>query len=49
LIRVLKDRELRRKLGENARQVVQERYALPKIVDRNEAYYHAVVDGKVPA
>jgi glycosyltransferase involved in cell wall biosynthesis len=43
LIRVLKDRELRRRLGENARRTAQERFALPKIADQNEAYYRAVV------
>jgi glycosyltransferase involved in cell wall biosynthesis len=49
LIRVLKDKELRRKLGTNARRVAEERYALPKIVDRNEAYYRDVVAGRIPA
>jgi len=49
LIRVLKDRPLRRQLGENARQSVAERYALPKIADRNEAYYQNAVAGKIPA
>ena len=49
LIRTLKDKDLRRRLGENARRVAEERYDLPKIVDRNEAYYRAVLAGKVPA
>jgi glycosyltransferase involved in cell wall biosynthesis len=49
LIGVLKDRELRRRLGQNGSKMARERYALPKIADRNEAYYQSVVAGKVPA
>ena len=48
LIRVLKDKELRRRLGSNARSAAQERYAVPKITDQNEAYYRAVVARRAP-
>lgn len=49
LIRVLKDKELRRRLGANARRSAEERYALPQIVDRNEAYYQNAISGRIPA
>ncbi|MEP6960908.1 MAG: hypothetical protein ABI995_02460 [Acidobacteriota bacterium] len=38
---------MRQSLGENARRTAEERYALPKIVERNETYYRAVVEGRV--
>jgi glycosyltransferase involved in cell wall biosynthesis len=49
LIRVLKDKELRRRLGANARRSAEERYALPQIVDRNETYYRDAISGRIPA
>jgi glycosyltransferase involved in cell wall biosynthesis len=39
VIRLLKDKELRRQLGTNARKIVQERYELDFIISQNEAYY----------
>ena len=39
LIRVLKDREFRQRLGANARKTAQERWELESIISKNEAYY----------
>jgi glycosyltransferase involved in cell wall biosynthesis len=39
VIRLLKDGELRRRVAGAGRQMVQERYELSKIIDRNEVYY----------
>lgn len=39
VIRFLKDKSLRDRMGTAARQMVQERYELSPIIDRNEAYY----------
>jgi len=39
ILRLLKDPDLRRRLGAAARQTAMERYSLEKIVDRNLEYY----------
>ena len=39
ILRLLKDPELRRRLGAAAREMAMERYSLEKIVDRNLEYY----------
>lgn len=39
VIRLLKDADLRQRLGAEARQMVHERYEQEPIIDRNEAYY----------
>jgi glycosyltransferase involved in cell wall biosynthesis len=39
VIRLLKDQDLRRRLGAAARHMVQDRYELESITSRNEAYY----------
>jgi glycosyltransferase involved in cell wall biosynthesis len=43
LIQVLKDRELRARLGANARRVAEERWDLHRIAQRNEEYYERLV------
>jgi len=39
IIRVLKDKDLRQRLGTNARQMVKERFELEMIIDKNVEYY----------
>lgn len=46
VIRLLKDPDLRKRLGVAARNTVVERYSLPLLVDRNIAYYQRMVKNK---
>ena len=43
VIRFLKDKGLRDRIGAAARQMVQERYELASIIDKNEAYFQRLV------
>ena len=43
LIRVLKDPDLRRRLGSKAREDVKQRFELHMIVGKNEEYYRRLV------
>jgi glycosyltransferase involved in cell wall biosynthesis len=43
IIRILKDSELRRRLGENARRAAEQRFSLAPLVERNLDYYRQIL------
>jgi glycosyltransferase involved in cell wall biosynthesis len=43
VVRLLKDREERRRLGAAARKLCVERYSLPALVERNILYYESLL------
>jgi len=47
IIRLLKDSDLRKRLGAAARKMVVERYSLPMLVDRNIGYYQRIISESV--
>ena len=48
VITLLKDADLRRKMGSAARKVAVERYSLDKLVERNLQYYRRLIEAQEP-
>jgi glycosyltransferase involved in cell wall biosynthesis len=47
LLRILNDEELRVKMGENARKMVEETFSLTRVVDRFEEVFRSIVEGSL--